>query len=342
MLEFAHGGDIKSFAKQLNCKVDEIIDLSSNINFIKPDIDIDFNTLDISAYPNYDDLYKALAKNYNINIENIELFNGGSSAIFSLFGFLKSKGLQKCTIYSPAYLEYKKASTIFDFHIKQINRLENIGQMVLPNSLVIFVNPSTPDGTLYDIEEYLQYWKQNNCIVLIDESFLDFTNGVSAIKYLNEFDNIFILKSLTKFYSSAGIRLGMIISNSANIQSFKSIQSAWKISQFDSNYIQEVLKDTKFKNIAKSININNNLLLKKVLEDSNLFEKVYESKANYILAKLKNIDAKTLQQHLQKYKIMIRDCSNFDFLNSSYVRVAVKSENSIKLLKEALSSVDKQ
>jgi threonine-phosphate decarboxylase len=213
--------------------------------------------------------------------------------------------------------------------------------MVLPNSLVIFVNPSTPDGQLYDIKDYLDYWKQNNCIVLIDESFLDFTNGVSAVKYLDEYNNIFILKSMTKFYSSAGIRIGVIISNIQNLQQFKSIQSAWKISQFDSIYIQEALKNKQFKTITKSININNNILLKNVLLQSDLFEKVYDSKANYIMAKLKNIDALTLQNHLKKYKIMIRDCSNFDFLDSSYIRVAVKSEQSIILLKEALKSVNK-
>jgi threonine-phosphate decarboxylase len=340
VLEFAHGGDIKSFAKDINCKVEDVIDLSSNINFIKPDIKIDFNNLDISSYPNYDNLYQCIAQNYDIDTENMELFNGGSSAIFSLFGFLKSANYTKCTIYSPAYLEYKKAANIFDFHIKQIDRLEHINQMVLPNSLVIFVNPSTPDGQLYDIKEYLDYWKQNNCVVLIDESFLDFTNAISATKYLDQYNNIFILKSMTKFYSSAGIRVGVMISNSQNIKQFKLIQSAWKISQFDSVYIQEALKDTNFKTITKSININNNILLKKVLHDSNLFEKVYDSKANYMMAKLKNIDAITLQNHLKRYKIMIRDCSNFDFLDSSYIRVAVKSEQNIMILKKALKSVD--
>ena len=105
--KFAHGGDIKGFAKELRCDLDEIIDLSSNINFIKPTLSIDFNSLDISAYPNYDELYRVIANNYHIKEVQLELFNGGSSGIFSLFQCLK---LRTCTIYSSAYLEYKKAA----------------------------------------------------------------------------------------------------------------------------------------------------------------------------------------------------------------------------------------
>jgi len=59
MRTFEHGGDIKAFAKAYGCKADEVIDLSSNINFVRPNINIDFNSLEIASYPNYDTLYEA-------------------------------------------------------------------------------------------------------------------------------------------------------------------------------------------------------------------------------------------------------------------------------------------
>jgi len=113
MTTFEHGGDVTAFAKACGCDISEVIDLSSNINFVKPHVNIDFNALDIAPYPNYETLYESIASHYGVNIEEIELFNGGSSAIFSLFRLLKGnhKGLPlRCTIYSPAYLEYKKAA----------------------------------------------------------------------------------------------------------------------------------------------------------------------------------------------------------------------------------------
>lgn len=338
MQKFEHGGDIESFAKKLNCKEKEIIDLSSNINFIKPKININFNTLEISSYPKYNKLYKSIAKNYKIKDTNIELFNGGSTAIFTLFRHLS---LNKCTIYSPAYLEYKKAANIHNYKINLINRYEDIYQNIPKNSLVIFVNPATPDGRYYDLEKLFDIWKKKNATVLIDESFLDFTNQTSALKYLKEYKKLYILKSLTKFYSSAGIRLGIIISNNKNIKSIKKTEAMWKISQFDSNYIQEALKDKNFKQKSLDKNNTNRVLLFNLLEKQTFIKKVYLSEANFFLVNLEDITAQKLQDKLLKYKIMIRDCSNFDYLDNTYVRIAVKNKKSIKVLQKAFKEIEK-
>ncbi|NQY94232.1 MAG: aminotransferase class I/II-fold pyridoxal phosphate-dependent enzyme [Campylobacteraceae bacterium] len=336
MTQYSHGGDVESFALQLSCDVKDIIDLSSNINFIKPQIDVDFNELDISAYPTYKNLYKTIATNYQVKSSQCELFNGGSSAIFSLFRHLD---LKHCTLYSPAYLEYKKAANVFGYKISHINRLNIIEQIVEEHSFVIFVNPSTPDGQLYDINLLMKYWIQQNCTILVDESFLDFTNGESMVKYLKEYDKLYILKSMTKFYSSAGIRVGTLLSQEKNIESLKSTEPMWKLSQFDSIYLQEALKDKSFKSISKSINAKNSILLERMLKESKLFSEVFASNVNFILAQLKNMNAQQFQEKLLPYKILIRDCSNFDFLDNSYVRIAVKSEKNLKQLQLALISI---
>ena len=82
MNTFSHGGNIEQFAKELSCEIDEIIDLSSNINFTSPQINIDFNNINISSYPTYSKLYASLANKYKVNTSLIDLYNGGSSAIF--------------------------------------------------------------------------------------------------------------------------------------------------------------------------------------------------------------------------------------------------------------------
>ena len=333
MKTFEHGGQIEKFALELGCEVSEILDLSSNINFIKPKINIDFNTLDISSYPTYDKLYEKIASNYEVQKDEIELFNGGSSAIFTLF---RNLALKNCTIYSPAYLEYKKASLNFGYELDLINRFEEKTAVIKPNSLVIFVNPSTPDGNYYELEELMQNWIKNSCTILIDESFLDFCDKPSAIKYLKTYDKLYILKSMTKFYSSAGIRVGTIVSRKENIAKLKEFEPMWKLSQFDSIYLQEALNDKEFKTISKEINIKNRAELEEILKSSSLVERIYESSANYLLVKLKNINASKFQELLKPYKIMVRDCSNFDFLDDSFVRVAVKSSSANERLKEAL------
>ncbi|MFA7571242.1 MAG: aminotransferase class I/II-fold pyridoxal phosphate-dependent enzyme [Sulfurimonadaceae bacterium] len=339
MKTYEHGGQIEAFAKELGCDIEEVIDLSSNINFVKPHITLDFNALNIASYPTYDKLYQAIADNYGINKEQIELFNGGSSAIFTLFRHLD---LKTCTIYSPAYLEYKKAAKTFHYELELINRFNNLQSDVKENSLVIFVNPSTPEGSFYELENFLAYWKTQNCTVLIDESFLDFTYEKSATQFLEEYDNLYILKSMTKFYSSAGIRVGTLVSSAKNIKALQENEPMWKLSQFDSHYLQEALKDKSFKQLAKTINTKNNALIEQTLKSSPLFKTVFSSSANYFLVQLGTLNAKAFQEKLKPFKIMVRSCENFDFLDDSYVRIAVKSQKDIEAFKNALESIDIQ
>ncbi len=337
LLNFTHGGDITTFAKSLKIEKRDVIDLSSNINFLKPKIEIDFNRISISSYPNYDKLYKRVAKYYRVKKEEIEFFNGGSVAIFSLFNYFNK---ERVIIYSPAYLEYKRASSLFGYKIKKINRFKNINKKIEKNSLIIFVNPSTPDGKYYNIEKFLPIWKKRRATILIDESFLDFTDKKSAIEYLKEYKNLYILKSQTKFYSSASVRLGVVISNRENIKRLREREALWKISKFDSLYLQSALKDRKFQKKTKKIIKKNRKYLEEILKNSSLFSKIYKSEVNFILAKLKKIGAEELQNYLKKDKILIRDCSNFDFLDNSFVRFAVKNKKSLKRLKKGLKKIE--
>lgn len=337
MTDYTHGGDINFFAKNANCNIDEIIDLSSNINFIKPEINFRFDTVDIRSYPSYDDLYKSLSNYFQINGGCIEVFNGGSSAIFSLMDILDNGN---CYIYSPAYLEYKKAALLKGKNVELLNRFTNLYQDIKENSLIVFVNPATPEGTSYDMDELIDFWRKKNCTIIIDESFLEFTFEISAAKYLKTYDKLYILRSMTKFYSCAGVRAGVVLSSEENIKNLKDKTPLWKISQLDSYFIQEILKDKNFKKVAKAVNANAKAYLEGIIHDSDIFEEFIPSHGNFIMARLKKLKASQFQEKLIPYKIMVRDCSNFDFLDESYVRIAVKSIKDLKVFEEALKKIE--
>ena len=336
MKKFEHGGDIDSFAKKLKCKKEQILDLSSNINFLKPKIDLDLYSLNIQSYPNYDKVYEIIAKHYKIKKINLELYNGASSAIFTLF---RNLNLKHCTIYSPAYLEYKKAAKCFGYKIEHINRFEDIYKQVKENSLVVFVNPSTPDGLFYDINRLFKTWVEKNCTIIIDESFLEFTKNPSAIPYIEYYEKLYIIKSLTKLYSCAGVRVGAVISNKKSIKRLKHKEAKWKLSTYDINYIIEALKDKGFIHKTLEQTDENRELLMKLLIKYPFIKSISNSCVNFLLVELKTLEAKELQKLLKKDKIMIRDCSNFDFLNSSFIRVAIKSKKAISTLKKALDRI---
>jgi len=205
--------------------------------------------------------------------------------------------------------------------------------------LVIFVNPSTPDGKFYNIESLMKKWTDKNCTILIDESFLDFTPYESAIKYIALYEKLYILKSMTKFYSSAGMRIGAIFSNTNNIEKLKYKEPLWKISEFDSQYLQSALRDREFSEQSKKINHEAKEYLIAFLKESSLVKKVYDSTANFILVELQNIKAEALQSKITSSKIMVRNCSSFEFLDDSFIRVAVKEMDKLKIFKECLSKI---
>jgi len=336
MTTYQHGGDIKTFAKSIGCDVSQVIDLSSNINHIKPKIECDFNSLDISAYPSYEDTYQAIGSHYNVSTDNIALYNGASSAIFALLSNHTLIDTKRCYVYTPAYLEYKRACKLFGYEYIPIDRFSNISHDIEPNSLVIFVNPSTPDGRYYQLQDMLHRWIQKDATIIIDESFLEFCDGKSSLSHIQTYNKLYIIKSMTKFYGSAGIRVGAVISNPTNISTLQQYAPSWQLSEFDTTYIKEALKDTTLKaKTLKELEINKSQLIK-VLQQSSYVKHIYHSDVNYLLVEL-NITASTFQEILKKHKILIRDCSNFDGLDEYHIRIAIKEKETIIQLSKSIS-----
>jgi threonine-phosphate decarboxylase len=73
-----------------------------------------------------------------------------------------------------------------------------------------------------------------------------------------------------------------------------------------------------------------------MLKKSNLIENIYPSSANFVMVKLKDIEAKTFLEKLIPHKIMIRNCANFDFLDENFIRIAIKDITSLRLLENIL------
>jgi threonine-phosphate decarboxylase len=267
----------------------------------------------------------------------MELFNGGSSAIFALFRHL-SRSLSHCTIYSPAYLEYKKAAHCFGYGTTHIDRLTQMDETVREGSLVVFVNPSTPDGHFYEMEPFLQMWQRQGCTVLVDESFIEFTPYASVSELLAAYPNLYILKSMTKFFGAAGIRVGTLISHTRNIEALKTTEPLWKLSAFDSAYIAAALKDRDFKARSDTANAQSREYLLDILAQSPLVRHIYPSVANYVLVELEGITAGQLQQKLLPHRVMVRNCENFDTLGASHVRIAVKNMDDLTRFREALNA----
>ena len=338
---YAHGGNIYKFAEYAGCTPADVVDFSSNINIVRPETaDYADITPDLTPYPDpgYSRLKNAFSAHYAVPAESLIVFNGGSSAIFALFANLRRK-YEKCTLYAPLYSEYKRAASVYSFRTTLKNRFAHSAEKV-SSSFAVIVNPSTPDGALEaNLTEKIDRLTADGCTVLIDESFIEFSDAESLAAKAAENANLFVLKSMTKFYGSAGIRVGFLVGEPAQCAEISAAMPMWPVSAYDAEYIISSLKDSHFASYAMKLNSRNRKRLNTILEESGLFRRIFPSEANFVLAELAEMTASSLAGKLRKAHIMVRDCSNFDFLGEKFVRFAVKDECSIGKLAVAFEEI---
>jgi threonine-phosphate decarboxylase len=352
-----HGGNIYQFARRLGCLPEQVLDFSANIN---PEQAVDLNCLQgvqLTPYadPDYGLLKQAVDQRYPVPAGvDIEPFNGASAAIFALLRSLQPKDL---VLYTPLYGEYAHIAGELGCKVHNIDRFSRLMADIPKHSTVIFVNPSTPDGQLYDLQELLAKWQAVDCTIIIDESFLDFPTARdggsvaigmepmrpeadSVAQHITHYDKLYVIKSLSKFYGCAGIRIGFILAAAAAIKELQRFEPAWKLSSLDMAYMQQALANTAFIEQTREQTAHLRALLHQALQNSGLFDKIYPGQANFLLARLADGgDGYRLQSLLEPSRILIRVCDNFAGLDKSHVRFAVKDEQAIAQLARSLKEV---
>jgi len=328
-----HGGDIYKTAKDLQCNPEKIIDFSSNINLYQPEIALKIDPKIVARYaePSHKELKNIIAQNYALSSNQIALYNGATTAIYELFKSLKR---DQVFLYAPLYSEYEKAARATQKDIYKINRISDIDDEALEESIVVFVNPSTPEGTYCeDIEKLLAKWIELECTIILDESFLEFEALQSMREKITSYKRLYIIQSFSKFHASAGVRIGAIFSNKKNIK--KLPKPLWNISSLDSMFLMQRVQDEAFKHRSRELHLQQKAELKTILQESELFDEIVESDANFILTH--STRGEELFEHLLTHKILVRKCASFDYLTNDWLRFALKDKASQKTLKEAMS-----
>lgn len=357
MSKVIHGGNIDELSRNFNLEKDKLIDFSANINPLgmnKKVKEIIIQSLDeVERYPDitYFNLKSAISKFEGIENKDIVLGNGAAEVIFNLVRAIKPK---KVLIPAPTFGEYEEAalsvnSEIKYFYLKEDKNWiidEEINNYINEDINMVFIcNPNNPTGALISkttIMNIIKKAKFTNTIVVIDESFLDFikeAEDYSAINLINEYNNVFIIKSMTKLFAMPGIRIGYgICKNKEILKKIEEVSVPWNINILAEKAAIYSLKEREY--------INKTLLYIEE-EKTYLFEelnklkniKVFEPSVNFIMFKLeKEMD---LKLELMKESIIIRSCSNYEGLSNKYYRVAVRNrEENVKLIK-ALEKVIK-
>ena len=335
-----------------NPKLD-LLDFSSNINPLGPSplvlktIKNQLNTLQI--YPDSDSLKlrKNLQKYTKIPLSQIVVGNGATEIIYNFCKAFLSKKIP-VLIPVPTFGEYEVAAKLAGAKVefyKTMDLKKKIDDFIykLPNNGCVFIcNPNNPTGHLLSknyLKKIIIAANKKNTLVFVDECFIELVPNYneSIIMLVKKYDNLFVLRSLTKSFGLAGIRIGYGIGTKKLVSILNQIKIPWNVSGLAQHAASAAISTPNYLDKAKKVIQTELNYLKNNISKLDNFD-CYDSVTNFILIKTK-LKSSNLQQKLLKKKILIRDCSNFRGLNHNYIRVAVKTRKENQKLVHALEEL---
>ena len=332
---------------------EKIIDFSSNVNplgchpGVKKYLKKQLNQ--INVYPDSEStkLRSNLKWFTGINKSQILVGNGATEIIYnfcSTFVNKKSKVLIPC----PTFSEYEKAVKFFGgkiINFKSLNFNEDLKKFLakIPTKgIVFFCNPNNPTGEILlkkNMEKIIKTAEKKSTLVFVDETFIELVPNSfpSLVKTIKSHENLFILRSFTKSFGLAGLRIGYGLGSKKIIGILQRIKIPWNVNYVAQTAASAALCYSDFleksrKNIKKE-----NLFLMNSLSKIEWLS-CFSSSTNFILIKTK-INSKLLQKKLLKKNILVRDCSTFCGLDENYIRIAVKNRIQNKLLIKELGKI---
>ncbi len=345
-----HGGNPAWAATVAGCPPSLILDFSASINPLGPPptalaaIELHLNT--IASYPNpdYPELCRAIAQHHNVDPSWVLPGNGAAELLtWSAWEFSK---LNTTLLPTPAFGDYFRSLQTFGTRVIDRSMIMDDGKIgdlhfalrnlpsTIPHSLGLIINnPHNPTGQIWDCETILPYLDEFE-LVLVDESFMDFlppAQQQSLVPLVDRYPNLIILRSLTKFYSLPGLRVGYCIAHPDRLRRWKNWRDPWPVNALAAAAAIAVLGDRQFQQqtwdwLAQS----RTYLYDGLSKIAGLHP--YPGAANFILVKSDRSVTKLQTKLLKKHQVLIRDCVSFPELGDRFFRVAVRTNAEIDRL----------
>lgn len=324
-----------------------LTDFSVNINplgppaFIRENWENYFQYIEDYPDPHARELIHSISLKEQLPEEMILAGNGAAQLIFLLGEMLRG---EEVLIVEPAFSEYKEALRAFGAAISSLVLDERTGwdldDRIFPamrgKKAVFLCSPNNPTGKMYSRDMMLQVINaaaEAGTFIICDEAFLDFAeHAPSFAPYITRYPNIIVLKSVTKMYSLAGLRLGYVLAAPPIAAKLLAKQPHWSV-----NALAQVIGASCMEDSTHASKTRNYVSEERIRVTSELRKTgftVYPSSVNFYL-----IDApqkEGLYRFLLKKGIVARHTENFNGLDGDYLRFSVKTEEENDLLVHAL------
>jgi L-threonine-O-3-phosphate decarboxylase len=350
MQQPAHGGNLAWAAALAGCPRDAILDFSASISPLGPPnsaiaaIQSQFGNLRHYPDPNYSELRLALSHFHQLPPDWI-LPGNGSAELLTLVG--KELAQAVTILLTPAFGDYYRTLAAYNAKVLEcplslvMNNLSLIAdRQKTKDRGLLLNNPHNPTGKLFSRDSILPYLEQF-ALVVVDEAFMDFLppdEEQSLISVVQEYANLVILRSLTKFYSLPGLRLGYAIAHPDRLSKWQLWRDPWPVNTLAAAAAIAAIQDTEFQRQTWAwLTPARSQLFQGLASISGLHPQ--ESAVNFLLVESKQSTSQLQQQLLKHHQILIRDCLSFKELGDRFFRVAVRSESDNQRLLTALQLV---
>ena len=293
--------------------------------------------------PHQQKLKQSISFIKNIATENIFLGNGSDECIDLLFRSFCEPKKDNVIICPPTYGMYEVSANINDVEVRKAPLLENfqldlihLENLVDKNTKLIWIcSPNNPTGNSIKREDIETVLNNCNCLVVIDEAYINFSKQKSFVQELIDYPNLVILQTLSKAWGLAALRLGMAFASTEIIAVLNKVKPPYNINQASQELAVKALEEVGQVNdmIAMLVDMRN--ALAEVFTQVPIVEKVYPSDANFLLVKVK--DARKLYEFLLTKGIVVRDRSNVKLCHDC-LRITIGTEKENTVLVDAISS----
>ena len=283
-----------------------------------------------------------------ISSDNI-LVGNGSTELIHLFSQVFLEAGNEAITLQPTFSQYEYAIT--QNHARPVpipmKREFRLDVDVLLKSItpktraIVLSNPNNPTSTTLDkaeLEEIVDEAAKRRIMVLLDECFIEFVDDYkrrSLTRDAIDYGNLVVLRSLTKVFGLAGLRVGYAVGNRKTISSLSRSKVTWSVNTLAQVAGVAALSDEKYLNETKQLIRKERAYLKESLRKMDVF--VTPPKANFMLVNFQGrITGAELKQRLLAHRILIRDCSTFRGLDSRFVRFAVRTRQDNNTLLQVL------
>jgi threonine-phosphate decarboxylase len=334
-----HGGKALMFARDRCVDYRDVLDFSANINPLGPSqkaIEAIAQAIDlIGVYPDEYPvrLTRCLSERLQIPTDTILAGNGATDL---LYFWIRSIRPKRATLIVPTFVEYRRAleSTGCEIETVQLAAADffRLPARMNATELVILTNPNNPTGAYMPPEEMIEWVGRfdSSTQIFIDEAFIEFTAQPSFVRQINRFPNVWVLRSMTKFYALPGLRLGYLVGS--QVRGLLERREPWQVNSLAEAAGVASLEDRAYEEATLQLVQRERIRLWKELQSLNSI-RAFPTAANFFLASCASGELlDQLIAKLMEHKILIRDCRGIEGLDGPHLRFGIKARRQNEVL----------